>query len=188
MNLFDQTICELLFAHRIKPAEHFPRGTLQPLLRNRLVEPVRIFARLPLALKNPLAVINPGDPEPDYDALEYAAEKRLDDPREYVVYRATQKAANVYGGTLTQVQWLQAGHDIQISSVLECHRLRGVNIANWISEDRLQPLKKLLPKIPDALVIGSPNIAVEAIGDYPAKRIRDFVRAFNGYDWTVELW
>jgi hypothetical protein len=83
---------------------------------------------------------------------------------------------------------LQAGHDIQISSVLECHRQRGVNIADWISEDRLGAFKKLLPKIPDALVIGSPNIAVEVVGDYPAARIRKFAEAFRGYGWTVELW
>jgi hypothetical protein len=161
---------------------------LKRLLRTGLVEPVRLYARPPLALENPLAIINPGDQEPDYDAIEWMAEKRIEEPREYVAYRATQRAANIYGGTVAQLQPLQAGHDIQISSVLEAHRRRGVNVTNWAGEDRLGSLKKLLPKLPDALVMGAPIIVVEVIGRYPASRVREFVRAFNGLQWTVELW
>jgi hypothetical protein len=188
MSQADSAVRELLFAHRVKPREHFPAGTLRQLLRKGLVEPLLVFARPPLDLQEPLAVIRPRDPEPDYDVLAYGAEQRLQDPREYTVYRASAKAARLYGGTVPLSHPLQVGHDIQISSVAEAHRRRGVNIDNWISEDRLQSLKKLLPKIPDALVFGSPIIAVEVIGDYPATRIREFVRAFNGYDWQVELW
>jgi hypothetical protein len=184
----DGTVCELLFAHRVKPAEHFPAGMLRRLLRTGLVEPVEVFARPWMRLETPLAVIGRDDPEPNYDALAYAAEKRLEEPRELTVYRATRRAANIYGGTVPLSHQLQMGHDVQISSVLEAHRKRGVNIDNWISEDQLGALKGLLPKIPDALVFGAPIIAVEVIGDYPATRIREFVRAFNGYDWQVELW
>jgi hypothetical protein len=188
MSEVDRSVCELLFAHRIKAAQHFPAGILRRVLRTGLVEPVRIFARPPLDLQEPLAVIRPGEPEPDFDALAYAATKRIEAPREYTVYRASAKAARLYGGTVPPSHPLQCGHDIQLSSVVEAHRKRGTIIDNWISEDRLQSLKKLLPKIPDALVFGLPIIAVEVIGDYPATRIREFARAFNGYDWTVELW
>jgi hypothetical protein len=181
-------VIELLWFHRIKPVRHFPKGTLKRLRRLGLVEGMKVLARPALDLIAPLAVVKPGDPMPDCDALAYAGEKRLEPPIEFEVFRATQRAANIFGGIIGQVQPLQAGHDVQVSSVLEAHRKRGLADC-WFSEDVLRQRAKGFKKYPDALVFTPPQYtAVEIIGDYSASRIREFVEVFNGYGLIVELW
>jgi hypothetical protein len=184
----DGIVCELLYAHRVKPREHFPAGTLNRLLRLKLIQGQKVFARPPLALQEPLATIRKGGEMPDFDALAYKAEKRLEEPREYEVFFATQRAENIFGGKAPKIQLTQMGHDIQISSVLEAHKRMGVNPQNWVSEDRLQGIKKYLPKIPDALVFWDEVTAIEVLGDYPASRIAVFSEKIHALGFTIELW
>jgi hypothetical protein len=176
----------------VKTARNFEPGILQRLIRTGLVEKVPVFARPQLPMKEPLAIIRPGDQMPDCEALAYAGEKRLEEPRSYNAFRATQRAANIYGrGRRPDLSTLQVGHDIQLAAVHETYMRERFNDAFWFGEDYLATSNKLkLPKIPDALLCLWEQgwAAIEVIGDYPASRIREFLEAFRAFEITVELW
>lgn len=184
----DEPIIELTRSLRLKLPEHFPPGALRRCLRLGLVEELTIFAREIIPLTEPLFTVRPRGPRPDYEKLAYAAERRMRPPRDQKFIKATQRAANIYGGRVARINPLQAWHDAQLSFIAEAHRRRGIEPHDiWVGEDNL-PTWDVFSRIPDAIAFVNPLIVIEFIGHYPADRIRKLVEAYRDTKFEIELW
>ncbi len=184
----DGTMSDLTRRVRVKALEHFEPGILPRCERLKLVERVKVFGRPPFPVHEPLWT-GDGTETPDCEKLAYQASRRLPEPREFVVWKASQRAVNVFAGRyLSKINVLQIGHDVQLASVLEAFRQAGRRTDLWVGEDRLEGLRQHLTKVPDAFVLTDPPTVIEYVGDYPASRIEAFVRSFSGYGFNIELW
>jgi hypothetical protein len=189
-NPLDLLLYILTHCLRIVPLDFAPTA-IRKAERKGLVTRRKVFARPPLMLNGPLAVIGPKDELPDgwEHKLQWIAEKRLEEPRQYDVYFASQFGCNVFGGSVPKVNDLQVGHDVLLAQVFSEYMHRGLRPELWTGEDQMEGcFESITNKVPDAFILGSPCKVIEILGFYSANRIREFVLEFKNGLITVELW
>lgn len=155
------------------------RRLLSQLQRQRLIKRLAVLARMPEALIGPLATWQPGESEPDFDAIQYQAQKRLVKSVEGVtVFVGTDRLANALGGSCGgKFNHHSVSHDLGVTEVFLSLIRTDPNLAlAWQGEDLVAPSRKG-QKLPDAILFaasGQPSLVIEFIGDYPVERIRAF--------------
>lgn len=138
----------------------------------------------------------PGDPPPDCRALSSeskSAWKRLP-VRRLVVYSATPRARNIFGGLARHRlhALAQLSHEIGASSLFfTLFRLDPVLASRWRSED-----ERLLPTgfgdaQPDAVLVDGqerPTTAVEFAADYDSNRFERLYASFAEQKLSYQIW
>ncbi len=125
----------------------------------------------------PLHEHTPGDDEPNYGAIEWAAKKRFSKPQLRALY------VTACNGRRIRPQ--EASHDL--SGVAELYLQRFRNNNSWISEDVLRGnWKGAGTAIPDALLKSEvTETAVEFIGRYSTDRLREIHRSLSHMPYVM---
>lgn len=154
------------------------RRRLNRLTDGRFLSRLTAWASAIPEITEPLCVWNPGDREPDFGALAYAAKRRWDKRpiRRQTIYTASEKLLRMYGmPSRSPLKLHQATHDLALNDV--CHYCR----TNWpeyqfIGEEVFAPTRGHGEGVEDAqLVDGDEIIAViEHAGSYRKDRIIHF--------------
>ncbi len=155
------------------------RRLLASLFSAGLARELVLLARPTPRIDGPLACWGPDKPTPDFDAIQYLAEKRQYAPVAATkVIVGTEKLSNILGASCGgKINHHAASHDLGVSNVylfqVKTNRYPDLS---WQGEDIVAPTR-VGQKLPDALLYsaqGEPVLAVEYIGDYPATRIAAF--------------
>lgn len=155
------------------------RHLLSQLQKKRLIRRLVILARQAPKIDGPIAEWAPGDPLPNFAAIQYEAAKRLNQSVEAVaVLTGTDRLANALGGTCGgKFNHHSASHDLGVTAVFLHLRDVDPNLClAWQGEDIVATSRKG-QKLPDAILYdasGQPTLVIEFIGDYPVERIKAF--------------
>jgi len=171
------------------------RRRLAVLSDTGLLRSARVHARPLPELAYPVLAWSPGQGDPDFDAVSWSLQSRwTKPPRRIVVYFATRRGANQYGGRLRgQIkQELQVTHDLGVAQVyLKLRATKPEAALQWTGEDALRPTRKR-QKIPDALLRpctpNAPPLIIEFGGAYDARRVRSFHRDCLQRKLPYQLW
>lgn len=149
----------------------------------------------------PVATWQPTRPAPNFNAVAWAARKRLAEVgtgREWVYWAsrlATQRTGGV-GGRLRKP--LQIEHDLGVAAVFFArHILDPTSARQWQGEDAYCRLRRPTrgQKIPDAVLIsresnceGRIETVLDYLSLYPPARLRDFHRYWSARNTRYEWW
>jgi hypothetical protein len=169
---------------------------IRRLHRRGLIERQRTALRLP-RVDNPIFAWGPGDAVPGYESLVWQLEKRYRvlRPQTAIVYWATPRAADMFGGTARRPgRGDQFEHDLGLAEAYLARTQQDPGaIVHWISEDLLRQRFSgpLLKCIPDAAILsadGTIDKLIEFGGQYSAKRLRAFHAHCEHHVIPYELW
>lgn len=154
-----------------------------------------VYARPLPEMERPVVAWSPHQPEPDFGAVSWTLLSRwTKPPRRLLVYFATRRGANQYGGRHRGGvrQELQATHDLGVAEVYLHLRLQAPQTATrWTGEDMLRPSRKH-QKVPDALLTppqpDAAPVVIEFGGAYDARRVRSFHRDCSKRKLSYEIW
>jgi hypothetical protein len=180
------------------------RGVLNPkaarrrryfLVKAGLLKFVEVPARSSSCLRGPLATYVRGEPGPDFHALSYAAEKRFTAPLEPTrIYYATPKAVRLFGGHASgeMPNAQQCSHDLCVASIYLHLLANDPEVAAlYRGEDEMGAYRAKFHCEPDAFLCdndGTPCVAIEFLGLYPASRIAAFHDDMKIRGLNYELW
>lgn len=148
-----------------------------------------------IELPGPVAVWEPGQPEPNAQVVSWQLVSRWPklDALPIMLYFATETTHNQYGGARTphRPKADQVCHDLHVAELyLKFRRERPEDAARWIGEDARRKSGRFL-KDPDALLDRGPNASphvVEFGGRYDAKRVAAFHKDCAQRGRSYELW
>lgn len=148
-----------------------------------------------LELTKPVITWNMGDPPPDFGAVAWQLNHRWPPvaPRRTVLFMATERTCNLYGGPLTprRPKPGQVTHDLHVGALyLRLLQADPVSAEAWVGEDT-RPKSGFGLKDPDAILEyrdGRPSLVVEFGGRYDRGRVEDFHRDCKKRNRAYELW
>lgn len=167
--------------HDAAQPELLARRRLAKLAEVELVRRHSVSAMPLPPLDTPLIQWRPGQRTPDFGAAAWKAQNRWkESARQTIVYSATSKSANLFGGKPTQKlkSAFQITHDLGVAAMfLTLLRTDPQRASRWIGEDLIAPFRKH-QKLPDAVIADSPAsrpaMIYEFAGQYPKSRIAAF--------------
>lgn len=146
------------------------------------------------ALSGPLVSWQPGDWLCNFGALAWKLAVRWRGPtRQAQVYRATAKAARIFGGRRNGEinRRFQLSHDIGVAAMyFALRRARPNVIDQWIDEERLAPHRRG-EKLPDAALgtnAARPDRILEFGGKYGKARLEAFHDDCESRGLPYEIW
>jgi hypothetical protein len=171
------------------------RRRLKRLVEQHLVQRTIVLAKPAPLIEAPLVNWKPGDPSPDFGQVAYQCQDRwrMRPTRQCVVWFATERASQIYGGAgrgeLKHPS--QATHDLGVAAVWL--RLRQVAPAwadAWKGEDLLAHTR-VGEKLPDAFIVDQSDqtvLVIEFGGAYDAERIEAVHRDCENRELPYQLW
>lgn len=148
--------------------------------------------RAELRLEAPFLTWQPGDADPAFGEVAYSISRRWQDkPTRTSIYRATKRAASVFGGYAGATNSAKVDHDVHLAAVYSLFvRTRPDDAAAWLSEDAFIEERKD-QVLPDAFLrdeTGRPRSVIESLGHYPAKRLYRLHADCRGRYLPYEWW
>lgn len=189
--LSDEQVGRLWFPNSKRPQAH-ARALLQRLATKGLVRLLTAMVHPELQLRNPAFEWRPGDLSPPFGRLAFHLKARWRDaPQRTVVARATTHARRMLGGFIggRPIRSHEVSHDLGLATVyfrlLETTpELKGL----WRHEDELWQAgaHRRGQPIPDAVLLKTPQVAIEFGGEYGAQKLALVHRHFESGPY--ELW
>lgn len=145
-----------------------------------------------LGLTAPFLTWEPGEPDPAFGEVAYSISRRWqDEPKPTCTFRATKRAADVFGGYAGTTSSAKVDHDLHLAAVYSLFvRTRPEDAAAWLCEDAYVAERKDLV-LPDAFLrddAGRPRSVIESLGHYPAKRLYRLHADCRGRYLPYEWW
>lgn len=171
------------------------RRRLRLLAAQSLVNRITVSVRTLPLIETPLLTWQPESPEPDFGQVAYQLQSRWKGRavRSTTAYIATDRAAQLYGGTLRgQLKSpLQATHDLGVSAIwLQLARQAPEWADAWRSEDLLAHTRRG-EKLPDAFIVnqaGETAWVIEFGGSYDPTRVLAFHEDCTVRNLPYQIW
>ena len=169
-------------------------GSLNRLMRQRLLTTWRVLAAPPEPLTAPLWSGGPDDPPPNFGALAYQLASRECAPvRMLSVFHATERGAHTVGGVCpSRAHPLQVGHDLGATSAVVASRVTEPD--QIVGEDFFHRIgrRDINGFVPDAVVLDRGGRVLRAIergaASYGPSRLREMWEATSNAGITLEVW
>lgn len=171
------------------------RRRLKRLVEQQLVQRTVVLARPAPVIEAPLANWKPGDASPHFGQVAYRCQERwrMRPARQCVVWFATERASQIYGGAARGElkHPSQATHDLGVAAVwLRLRQVAPAWAAAWKGEDLLAHTR-VGEKLPDAFIVDQSDRTVMVIefgGAYDAERIEAVHRDCENRELPYQLW
>ncbi len=168
------------------------RNRLRHLQRAGLVARYVINSHPLLELSEPVRSWGPRDRTPDFHAAARQLQCRWREAAQpLILFTATRKTSNLFGGFPVRLKSLQGTHDVHLSQVYVFYQQTQPYFASrWLGEDALKRAGYGV-KEPDAFVMGEAGTVARVVefgGKYAANRVRDFHEHCEARDLPYELW
>ena len=169
------------------------RRRLESLEAANLIEIHRVNAHPLLPVRSPLFAWQPGDAEPDCEALEESCRERWNKPAvPMTVCVAASLAANLFGSTARGVPHRDhRNHDLRLACVYAAYRRQKPQLAAmWVGEHGL-PKAGHRVKDPDAFLrheSGQVICVIESAGRYSEVQVQSFHDHCEAHELPYELW
>lgn len=148
-------------------------------------------------LREPIVRWAPGRPAPDFEAVAWAAGKRLEVTaigRQRVTW-ATRRARRLVGGVAFGLRSpLQVDHDLGVAAIYVALRRSRPSVGRrWIGEDVYRRLRRpgRGQKTPDGVIVdgdGRLELVLDYLTRYPPARLRSFHRYWSDRRVPYEWW
>ncbi len=174
--LSDAQAGRLWFADAKSP-RNAARSAFQSLANRGLVALQTAMVHPELDLQGPLLDWRPGDEPPHFGRLSFQLKSRWHKPPERtVVASATSQARALLGAPLggRPIRPCELAHDLGLATVFFCLLAQcPATLARWRHEDELVRDGRFRAgdPIPDALLLGDPDVVVEFGGEYSAGKL-----------------
>ncbi len=173
--------------------EGHARGRLRRLARSGLLRTYRVNAHPVSEVQGPVVRWNPGDPDPDAEAVSARLRARWTEPSSpTTVYTASPEAASLFGcsgGELPELT--HRDHDLLLGEVFVTYLRDDPEAARrWVGE-AARPKAGYRVKDPDAFLLdreGNTHRVIESGGKYDTERVEAFHEHCAELRLPYELW
>tara|TARA_R110002049_G_scaffold309101_2_gene516910 strand:- start:36506 stop:37069 length:564 start_codon:yes stop_codon:yes gene_type:complete len=166
---------------------------VERLVRARLLDGDVRNLQLPPVTDEPLCDWVPGEPDPNFERIEYLVQSRWcgqEVPTPIVA--ATEKACRLFGSNAGGMPPLtHLNHDLLLGEVFARYRCQQPEVcASWLGEDAVEIAERGV-KNPDAFLFdtrGHVTKVVESAGKYSLSQLESFHRHCKSANLPYELW